>query len=272
MLRRMSALLMLASSSVAHAQAEDPAPPASPSDAGADLSKQLNNPVSSLISVPFQENIDWSVGPDEGTRSVLNIQPVVPFAISKDWNVIVRTIVPVTYQDDVVPNSNQFGLGDVTQSFFFSPNPKPGGIIWAVGPVFVYPTATSRYLGGDKWGAGPTALLLKQTGGSTIGILGNHVWSVAGNDNRADISTTFLQPFFSYTNKAHTTFGLNTESTYDWKGKHWTVPVNLTVTQLTHMGKQPISVGGGVKYYASSPRDGPNWGVRLLFTMLFPKK
>jgi len=258
-------------SSAAHAQAEQ-SPPSPASSDSAELSKQLNNPVSSLISVPFQENIDFSVGPEEGTRSVLNIQPVVPFAISKDWNVIVRTIMPVTYQHDVVPDSNQFGLGDVTQSFFFSPNPGPNGIVWAIGPVFVYPTATDHLLGGEKLGAGTTALMLKQTGGSTIGILANHVWSVAGDDDRADISTTFLQPFFSYTNKAHTTFGINAESTYDWKGKHWTVPVNLTVTQLMHMGKQPISVGGGVRYYASAPKDGPNWGMRLIFTMLFPKK
>ncbi|HET6940680.1 MAG TPA: hypothetical protein VFH89_00820, partial [Sphingomicrobium sp.] len=258
--------------STAYAQDEQAPPSVAPS-APDDLSKQLNNPVSSLISVPFQENIDFSVGPDEGTRSVLNVQPVVPFAISKEWNLIVRTIMPVTYQDDVVPDSNQFGLGDVTQSFFFSPSKSgPGGITWALGPVFVYPTATDRYLGGDKWGAGPTAILLKQSGGNTFGILANHVWSVAGNDDRADISTTFLQPFFSHTTRSQTTIGLNTESTYDWKGKHWTVPVNLTVTQLTHTGKQPVSVGGGVRYYASAPRDGPNWGVRLIFTMLFPKK
>lgn len=264
-------LSLAALASTAHAQADEVSSPITPSS-GDDLSKQLNNPVSSLISVPFQENIDWSVGPDEGTRSVLNVQPVVPFAISKDWNLIVRTIVPVTYQDDVVPDSNQFGLGDVTQSYFFSPDPKPGAIIWAIGPVFVYPTATDRFLGGDKWGAGPTALVLKQTGGTSIGVLANHVWSVAGSNDRADISTTFLQPFFSHTNKAHTTFGLNAESTYDWKGEQWTVPLNLTVTQLTHMGKQPISVGGGVRYYAVAPRDGPTWGVRMIFTMLFPKK
>ena len=261
--------LLAALSSTAYAQVEQALPQAASSE---DLSKQLNNPVSNLISVPFQENIDFSVGPDEGTRSVLNVQPVVPFAISEKWSLIVRTIMPITYQDDVIPDSDQFGLGDVTQSFFFSPKPGPGGIVWAVGPVFVYPTSTSRFLGGDKWGAGPTALVLKQTGGDTVGILANHVWSVAGDGDRADISTTFLQPFFSHTTKAHTTFGINAESTYDWKGKHWTVPVNLTVTQLTHMGKQPVSVGGGVRYYASAPRDGPNWGVRLIFTMLFPKK
>ena len=198
---------------------------------------------------------------------------LVPFSLSANWNVIIRTILPVIDQSNVVPDSDQFGLGDVTQSFFFSPaHPGSSGIIWAVGPVFLYRTGTNHFLSGGKWGAGPTALILKQSGGNTIGILANHIWSVAGDNDRPGISTTFLQPFFSHTTKSATTFGLNAESTYDWKGKHWTVPVNLTVTQLTHVGKQPLSVGGGLRYYVVAPRDGPNWGIRAIFTLLFPKK
>jgi hypothetical protein len=242
-------------------------------DESQELAKQLANPIASLISVPFQENIDFSVGPENGTRSTLNIQPVVPVSLSTDWNVIVRTILPVVYQEEVVPGSNQFGLGDTVQSFFFSPKKTgPSGIVWGVGPVLLYPTATDRYLGGKKWGAGPTAVVLKQLGKNTLGVLANHIWSAAGNDDRPDVSTTFIQPFLSHTTSSALTIGLNTESTYDWKAKKWTVPINLTATQLTHMGKQPVSIGGGLRYYAAAPRDGPNWGVRLIFTLLYPKK
>lgn len=244
-----------------------------PSNDSHELAKQLNNPVASLISAPFQENVDFSVGPDEGMKSTLNIQPVVPVSLNANWNVIVRTILPVVYQTDVVPHSNEFGLGDTNQSFFFSPrHPGPAGIIWAVGPVFLYPSATNQHLGGKKWGAGPTVVILKQSGKNTYGVLANHIWSVAGDDDRSDISSTFLQPFFSHTTLSALTIGLNAESTYDWKTKKWTVPINLTVAQLTHMGKQPVSVGGGFRYYAAAPRDGPNWGLRLIFTLLFPKK
>lgn len=260
-------------SAVPAAAQSDAPQPAAQTDASQDLAKQLANPIANLISVPFQENIDFSVGSEKGVKSTLNIQPVIPVSLSEDWNVIVRTILPIVYQDDVVPDTNQFGLGDTVQSFFFSPKkPGPSGIIWGVGPVFLYPTATDQLLGGDKWGFGPTMVLLKQSGHNTFGLLANHIWSVAGEDDRSDVSASFLQPFFSHTTPSALTLGVNTESTYDWKAEKWLVPINLTATQLTHMGEQPISVGGGVRYYVSSPKDGPNWGIRLLFTLLFPKK
>jgi hypothetical protein len=103
-------------------------------------------------------------------------------------------------------------------------------------------------------------------------MLANHIWSVAGDDDRADVSATFVQPFLSYITKTHTTLGLNTESTYDWNAEQWSVPVNLTVNQLLKVGTQPIQLGGGVRYWAESPDNGPEgWGFRFQLTFLFPK-
>ena len=269
MFRRLFVAFVIVSGSASAATQEAPAQPAG-SDAH-ELAKQLANPVASLISVPFQENIDFSVGPDEGWKSTLNVQPVVPVALNANWNMIVRTIMPVIYQHDVAPDSSQFGLGDVTQSFFFSPS-RPHGFIWAAGPVFLYRTATDHRIGGGKWGAGPTFVILKQTGHNTIALLANHIWSVGGDDDRPNVSVTFLQPSFSHTTPSAMTIAIDAETSYDWKAKKWVVPVNLTATQLTHLGKQPVSIGGGLRYYASAPDNGPNWGVRLIFTLLYPKK
>jgi hypothetical protein len=228
-----------------------------------------------LISVPLQFNYDEGFGPNDGERAVLNIQPVVPISLNEDWNMISRTILPLIWQNDIAgPSGEQSGLGDITQSLFFSPKaPTEGGIIWGAGPVFLFPTATDEFLGGEKWGAGPTAVVLTQFDGWTVGMLANHIWSFAGDEDRADINSTFLQPFVSYTTKDAWTFTLNTESTYNWETEAWSVPINFQVAKLVVIDKQPISLTAGLRYWAESPDNGPDgFGFRTAITFLFPKK
>jgi hypothetical protein len=242
-----------------------------PADQEAELAKQLQNPVASLISVPFQNNFDFNMGPnDDGFKYTLNFQPVIPVSLGKDWNLIIRTIVPIISQDDVIPGTSQCGLGDIVQSLFFSPKKPAGGMIIGFGPVFLWPSGTDPFLGSEKWGAGPTGLVLKQTGGWTYGLLFNHIWSYAGEADRNYVSATFLQPFISYTTKTKTTFGLNTESSYDWHNSQWTVPINFSISQLVKIGKMPVSLALGAKVYAESPSGGPDWGLRFVITPLFP--
>jgi len=239
-----------------------------------DLAKKLSNPVASLISVPLQYNYDQDIGTANGHKSFINVQPVIPITLNKDWNLISRTILPIVDQTNIAgPSGSQSGIGDIVQSLFFSPKePTSGGLIWGAGPVFLLPTASDSLLGGEKWGLGPTGVVLTQRGPWTMGALGNHIWSVGGDGNRADVNATFIQPFITYTTKTATTFGLNTESTYNWKAENWSVPINLTVAQLMKFGKQPVQLGAGVRYWADSPAGGPEgWGFRLILTFLFPK-
>jgi hypothetical protein len=224
------------------------------------LAKELANPISSLISVPFQYNYQQSIGPArDGTNA--------------DWNLISRTIVPVTGQNDIFPGSgHQFGLGDTLQSFFFSPKaPGPGSIIWGLGPALNLPTGTDALLGTQKWGAGPTAVVLTQQQGWTVGVLANHIWSFAGDNNRADVNSTFLQPFLAYTTKQATTFTLSSQSTYDWTGNQWTVPIIGQMSQVLKLGDQPISIGASVVRWIDTPENGPHgWGAQATLTFLFP--
>jgi hypothetical protein len=238
----------------------------------AELAKKLANPVASLISVPMQSNFDFGLATGSGWRYTLNVQPVIPIKLSEDWNLISRTIVPIIHQGNVTgPETSQSGLGDITQSLFFSPN-KSEPFIWAVGPVFLIPTATDAALGTQKWGVGPTALALKQAHGWTYGMLANHIWSVAGKSNRSEVNSTFLQPFLTYNTKDAWTYSINTEATYDWVSNSWSVPINPLVSKLVRFGKQPVSFGGGVKCWAVSPAGGPdNCSIRIVVTALFPK-
>ena len=248
-------------------------------DQEAELAKKLQNPVAALISVPFQNNWDFGIGPAHAMKYTCNIQPVVPISISENWNLIIRTIVPVIYEEALDHNpkapaslrESHAGLGDTTQSFFLSPKAPVGGWILGAGPVGYYPTATEEELGAGKWGAGPTFVALRQEHGFTYGMLANQIWSFAGQQSRAEVNATFLQPFLAFTTKTYTTFTVNTESTYDWQSEQATVPMNFDVQQLVKIGKMPIAFQAGYRYYINKPAGGPDWGLRFTVTFLFPK-
>lgn len=255
------------------AQPPGPSEPPGAAAAGgaADIAQQLQNPVASLTSVPLQGNLQFGLGPDDGTRFQLNVQPVVPFALSPRWNVISRTILPLVSQGPIAPAVGSVaGLGDVVQSVFLSPN-RTQPLIWGAGPVLLLPTATDRLLGGGKWGAGPTVVALKQQGAWTAGGLANHVWSFAGSDDRADVNSTLLQPFVSFVLPSTLSFALSSESSYDWEAERWTTPVILSVSRVVTLGRQLASAGGGVAYWASGPALAPRWGLRGTFTLLYPR-
>ncbi|HEX5010560.1 MAG TPA: transporter [Planctomycetota bacterium] len=252
-----------------------PTPQADSASEKEELAKQLNNPVADLISVPFQLNYDHDIGVnDDGNQWKLNVQPVIPMSLSEDWNLISRTILPLYRQEDFTPDfGTHWGPGDITQSFFFSPKKPVDGTVWGAGPVFLLPLASQDTMGGDKWGIGPTAVVLKQDGPWTLGALGNHIWSVAGDDDRPDIDSTYLQPFVAYTTKDAVSYSLNSESTYDWKTQEWEIPFNAVVSKVTRIGSQLVSIGGGLRWYADSTPGGPEGlGVRLVFTLLYPRR
>ncbi|MFC3613376.1 transporter [Lutimaribacter marinistellae] len=231
----------------------------------------MSNPIASLISVLFQLNYDRGIGAnDQGSRFTLNVQPVVPIELNDNWNLISRTIVPLISQSDVIPGSSEDGVGDIVQSFFFSPKePGAGGLIWGAGPVFLLPTGGNN-LGADQFAAGVTAVALKQSGSWTYGALANHLWDVGGGNT--DISSTFFQPFVSYTTPDAWTFTLNSETTYDWVNEDTALPINFTVAKLTQLGGQPVSIGVGARYWADSTTNGPEgWGARLILTFLYPR-
>lgn len=241
----------------------------------ADLAKKLANPVADIINLPFQLNYDQKLGAEEEIeRLQLNIQPVIPIKLNDNWNVISRTILPVVSQQyNDLPLDDDWGVGDITQSFFFTPNPEmTKGVIIGFGPVMLFPTASEKMLGADQYGLGPTFVVAKQTKGWTYGALTNHIWDVRKKDAATGINNTFLQPFLNYTTPTSVTWSLNTESNYDWNTDDYSIPINLSVTELISLNKQPISIGGGVRYWAHDhDNSAKEWGARLIASFIFPK-
>lgn len=256
-------------------QAPPPTAPPAPSTAteGASLAKKLSNPVSDLVSVPFQFNWEQGVGPNDQTRFILNVQPVMPFALNKEWNLILRVITPFVSQPPLYAGgAPAFGVSDILTSAFFSPS--KGGVTWGVGPVLSLPSTTQPTLGTEKWSAGPTFVVLKQSGPWTVGMLGNQVWSFAGNSERQKVSQMFIQPFVARQVKNLWTITLQSESTANWEAKDdkWTVPINLVFSKLSSFGPFPASYSFGGGVFAAKPENGPSWKLRGAITILLPRK
>ncbi|WP_210165752.1 transporter [Rhizobium sp. YS-1r] len=236
-----------------------------------DRSQKLANPPANLTRVPLQNNVDFGAGVNgHGFAYTLNIQPVMPLELTEDWNLITRTIIPIGYRD-YLPGADVSGLGDVNASFFFSPKgPGPGGLIRGAGPVALLPTATDDFLGAGIFGLGSTAVGLVQQGPWMVGALANHIWSIAGPNDRPDVSVNLLPPFASHNFGGGRSVSLSVDANHDGNNEQRIVPVNFGGSQIFTLGFQAMSSQIGGRYYAGVPSDSPEWG-RTTLAFLFPK-
>lgn len=239
-----------------------------------DLAKETQNPVSDLISVPFESNFNFGVGPNDDLQYILYVQPVVPFRLSKDWNLITRTIIPLIDQPELGPGvGDVFGLGDIQLSQFLSPA-KSGALIWGIGPIVQFPTATDDALGSDKWSAGPTAAALTIRGPWVAGALVNHLWSLAGDDDRADVNQTLIQPIVNYNLPGGWFLSSVPYITANWEtdgDDRWTVPIGIGVGKVHRFGTQPVSLQLTPYYNVVRPDDAAEWTLQFRINLLFPK-
>lgn len=238
-----------------------------------ELAKKLANPIASLISVPFQNNTDYGIGDLQGSRNTMNFQPVIPISITPDWNLITRIVLPVITQYNITGISEkESGFGDAVLSGFFSPSVSKNGFTWGAGPAFLIPTGSNDFLTTDKFGIGPTVVALKQKNGWTYGALINQIWSIAGNEDRADISQMFLQPFFTHNWKSGAGIGGNFEWTQNWSAETTTLWFNPIVSGITAIGTQKVQLAIGPRFNIAAP-DGAqaDWGWRAVVIFLFPK-
>lgn len=263
-------VLVMAWPASAPAQTADQKPSPPTADQATALAKQQQNPIASLISVPLQGNWDFGLGDRDATGTLFNVQPVMPFPISKSTNLVLRVILPLASQPgsgDVRVN----GIGDVVTTAFFSPA-KSGRLIWGAGPVFLLPTATNSALGSEKFGVGPSVVVLTQPGPWTIGLLFNQIWSTSGANDREDVNSTFLQPFVNYNLGSGLALGAVMEATANWKAdQHWTAPLLFTVSKVARLGTRPVNFVFGAGPTVASPDGGPSWRFRMMAVVLYPR-
>ena len=239
-----------------------------------ELRDAVQNPVASMISLPFQNNTDFNIGPDNKTKNTMNIQPVWPFELNDDWNLITRTIFPVVSQPALfLGQERTFGLGDTLFTAFLSPR-ESGKIIWGAGPMFLLPTATDDMLGADKWGLGISGVALTMIDKWTIGTLVSNLWSVAGSGEH-NINLLTVQYFINY-NMDDGWYLLSAPiNTANWEAdsdNKWTVPLGGGVGRVFNIGKQPVNASFQAYYNVVTPDNfGPEWQMRAQIQFLFPK-
>lgn len=266
---------------IARAQTERPATfeaVAAASGAGGgesneDLAKKTQNPVADLISVPFQNNFDFGVGPEERTVWNLNIQPVIPFHLTERWNLVTRTILPVNHVPQLAPRGESVsGIGDLNPSFFLSPADAKT-FVWGVGPTMTFPTASDRQLGKGNWSMGPAAVGLFIKGPWVVGALANQQWSFAGWGKRPT-NAFLLQPFLNYNFKGGwylTSSPIITGNFSVGSGDHWVVPLGGGGGKIVRLGAVPFNISLAAYGNVVTPTDGPDWQLRFQVAALFPE-
>ncbi len=262
-----SLLILLFGVFSACAQEEHPAVDAT------ELAKQTQNPVASLISVPFQFNFNSGGGFEDGTFFNLNFQPVIPFKLTEDWNMIARTIVPIISLPG--PEGTRFsGVGDIQEQIFISPS-HSGKLIWGLGPIFSLPTATTIAVQTGSWAAGPTFVALTMPGPWVLGALMNNVWTFSDSGSSTEVNQFLIQPFVNYNFGKGWAIVTAPNITANWdapSGQEWTVPIGIGITRTTVFDKRPISIG--VQYYhnVEHPDNAAANQIRFQVTLLYPKK
>ena len=243
-----------------------------------ELAKLAQNPVGNLISVPFQNNTNFNVGPLDGTQNILNIQPVYPIEVNPDWNIITRTIIPLIWQPGFsAGQGTEFGLGDIQLSAFVSPSkPTADGIIWGAGAIVQMPTNTDARLGNKNWGLGPTAVVLRIKHGDpwVYGVLANNVWSLSSDERGGAYNNGLIQPFVNYNFKEGFYLTSAPVMTVNWKadsGQKWTVPLGGGVGKIFHLGRLPVNTQLSAYYNVVHPDDGANWQLRAQVQLMFPE-
>ena len=247
---------------------------------GGDLRSAVQNPISSLISLPFKFTFDY--GADNGEASFLSIQPVVPVTVG-DWNLVNRVIVPLIDTPGQVtglpgiPNPIQgdgaTGLGDINYSLFLSPV-KTNKVIWGVGPSITMPTATDDQLGSKKWSAGPTAVFLAQPKWGSMGVLLRQLWSFAGDSGRRHVNQTVVEPFVNYNLDKGWFLISDMVLTANWNANadnRWTVPVGGGIGRVFKVGNQAINSRLEAYYNVVRPDGAPDWQISFTWQFLFPK-
>jgi hypothetical protein len=274
-------------------------PSAPPAQGGFDLSKLTpaqqaelqqaiikasQNPVGNIAILPFQFNNNYGIGPYTRYQFNMNFQPVVPIMLSKNLNLVARSIIPVINNPSNAPPpicasqygcGSIFGIGDIQEQLFFAPKTKPGAVVWGAGPLFQIPSASPDTLGSGKWSAGPALVGLVLPGPWVMGMLVTQLWSFAGKPDRGPVNSGLFQPFINYNLKGGWAISTAPVITVNYAApgnQKWSVPIGGGGGKTFKLGDQTMQINMLYYTYIQKPIYTPQTNLRIVWSLLFPVK
>lgn len=252
-----------------------------------ELAKELNNPNNDIAKLTFKSQYRWYEGDlpdaDKQDNFTLLFQPVFPFGLggTDEYKSVLflRPAIPFVF-DQPVPeiSSSGFdwddatGLGDMTIDLSYGRTYKTG-LVWLAGMVGTLPTATDSDIASKQFRLGPEAVFGYVQKWGLLALFPSHEWDIGGWGRGDDYhySTSTLQAFATFTPGKGWAVGSQPIMSYDWKGKEWTVPLNLTVSKTVILGKTPFKFDLDLNYYVHQPDAfGPDWMIGLNITPIVP--
>jgi hypothetical protein len=248
----------------------EPDPAESKQDNLAEMSHKLSNPVGDVWALFtefdfFAMDGDINRG-DKQLGSRMLFQPVLPFTLygsgDKEWKLITRPTLPVLFSQPVPKGYDEFkhqgGLGDTQLPMLISP-PTENWLL-GFGPTWLFPTATREEFGQEQWGVGPAVVAGYHTKDWIAGVFPQYTWGIGGwnDDDKPDASYMSLLYFYFYNLPDAWQIGTNPTITYNHEadsGNKWNVPVGITVSKMTKIGKQPVKIQFGVEYSVVNEDD-----------------
>ena len=255
------------------------------------LAQAAQNPLASAISLPIQWNSNFSMGVEGRTQNVILLQPVLPFSLSSKLTLITRHILPIINQPAISGDGPAFGpiplppgrppeefdrttgLGDYSGTFWLSPAGS-GNLTWGLGATLLIPTATKPAFGADKWGAGPSGVVVWMPGSWVTAVIISNTWSFAGNEERADVNQLYAQLVANLnlgggwyvTSAPVISANWNAES-----GDRWTVPLGGGAGRIFKIGSLPNDLRAQAFGYLAKPENGPSWTLQVQWKVMFIK-
>ena len=235
---------------------------------------------SRFLALPVE--LDADSGASNGDATILRIAPLYGFGSLGKMKVVHINLITIADAPGGVPgrpgNPNPepgdrvFGLGDLVHASFLTANTS-GNFSWGAGVMLSIPIATDDKLGSGKWSVGPSFRIGYKSGPWNVGAFGGQIWSIAGDDERNDVSQLIVRGAVRRQLPNNWYFVSAPIITANWNaiGQKWLVPLGGGFGKVVNIHSNPWAFSLQGYYNAIKPAGAPDWSVRFSVIAAIPQ-